>query len=89
MNEGEPAILSIETDPDIPVKVQWFKMDEKITQTDRITQETENNSVHKLIFKETELDDESFYKCILSNDAGEISCDVELLVDGMSCKLID
>lgn len=60
--------------------VEWYKDDEKIKPSNRIKMTVEKDTAI-LEFKETKLDDEGMYKCVVKNDLGTSSSEAELLVD--------
>ena len=65
-----------------PVKiVEWFRDNELLRPSERISMVTEGN-VHRLEIMNVTEDDEGMIKCVLINDAGSIASTAEFLVEG-------
>ena len=79
---GEPITCTAVIDSQCPVNVDWLRGEEPVTADDRITIACNRNK-HTMIIADSNIDDEAFYKCVVSNKAGKIQCEFEVLVEGM------
>ena len=76
MNEGESIVLEVEAKKE-PL-IDWFKDDVMLDDGGRIIIEDaiEGDTLYRLTIKDSTPADSGEYKCIASNDAGEVSCSV-------------
>ena len=78
---GESVTFVAEITSKGPVTVDWLRGDEMLSRDERIEMLKEKN-LYKLIISDAKIDDEGFYKCVASYEAGKIEYEFELLVEG-------
>ena len=59
--------------------VEWFKDGGPLLESDRVKC-TVNDDVARLVIKNTEADDEGWYRCRISNEKGATAIEAELIV---------
>ena len=82
ITEEETAEFSFELKSAELITMRWMKDGKPLIQSKRIKTVQKENVV-SLVIENASIDDEALYECYVSNDAGEIRCEMELLVDGM------
>ena len=84
--EGSSAVLRVQLDGTPKPTVTWYtEENEEIPERGHIRSLDDGT----LIIDKAELDDEGAYKCVASNKAGEVSCQMELLVDEAASKMVE
>lgn len=81
ITEEETAIFSFSVKNPDSLHVRWMKDGKPLIQSNRIRME-QKEKTFSLTISSASISDEALYECYLSNDAGEIRCEMELLVDG-------
>lgn len=75
---GETATFRAKVSGSPMPQVEWFKNDDKIELHPRMTAESERNGYFSLVIENIEPEDEGLYKCVASNELGEIVSKAEL-----------
>lgn len=86
VTKGDKAVLTVRVIGQPTPDLTWYIDGEPIHPDERISVESQGDQ-HQLVIHRTELDDEGIYKCVAKSEAGKAICEVELLIDGMSCKI--
>ena len=81
ITEEETAKFSFKVKNAEAVSVRWMKDGKPLIQSSRI-KTGQNENEFSLVIENASINDEALYECYLSNDSGEIRCEMELLVDG-------
>ena len=84
ITEGETAKFSIKVKNFESAAVRWMKEGKPLIQS-RGVSTYQDIDTFTLEIKNADINDEALYECYVSNDAGEVRCEMELLVDGMFC----
>ena len=82
ITEEETAEFTFELKSAESITLRWMKDGKPLIQGKRIKTDQQENVV-SLVIENASIDDEALYECYVSNDAGEVRCEMELLVDGM------
>lgn len=88
VNEGAKVVLKVRVIGQPVPEVTWFVDDEPVQPSDNISIRSDGDK-HELIIHEAEVDDEGMYKCVAKSEAGKAICEVELLVEGNFCRLLE
>ena len=81
ITEDDTAEFSFRIKNAESISVRWMKDGKPLIQSNRIKTEQKDNVI-SLKIENTNINDEALYECYVSNDAGEVRCEMELLVDG-------
>ena len=82
ITEEETAEFSFRLKSAELINVRWMKDGKPLIQSNRIKTDQKDNMI-SLVIENTTINDEALYECFISNDAGEVRCEMELLVDGV------
>lgn len=82
ITEGETAKFSIKVKNFETAAARWMKEGKPLIQS-RGVSTYQDSDTFTLEIKNADINDEALYECYVSNDAGEVRCEMELLVDGM------
>jgi len=86
--EGNSARIECEIAAGPNPEVSWVKDDEVLQEDDHITFE-DDGDVHALVIQLAEEDDESEYKCVVTNAAGSVETKGEIVIEeGMALPVI-
>ena len=83
ITEEETAKFSFKVKNADSINVRWMKDGKPLILSNRIKTEQKENTL-TLMIENANINDEALYECYISNDSGEVRCEMELLVDGMS-----
>lgn len=75
---GETATFSVRVSGSPAPQVEWYKNEEKIESHPRIMPESGKRGNFSLVINDIEADDEGLYKCVASNELGEVISRAEL-----------
>lgn len=78
--QGNSVNLEVQTNIS-PITVAWYYGENKLVSTDDIQLITKGN-IHRLFIKESLVDDEGYYKCVVQNDSEKISTETTLIIEG-------
>ena len=81
ITEGENARFEVKVKNADGLNVRWSKEGKPLIQSGHVKTEQDGNTLILEIQNAT-INDEALYECFISNDAGELRCEMELLVDG-------
>ena len=81
ITEAETAKFEFKVKHTKSASVRWVKDSKPLIESGRI-QTSREGETFSLEIREVVVDDEALYECYVSNDAGEVRCEMELLVDG-------
>ena len=84
VEEGGSTSIEVQVDGTPVPNVTWYtEENEEIPERGHIRCLPDGT----LVIENAELDDEGFYSCVAGNEAGKVSCKVEVLVDECTSKL--
>ena len=79
--ETQNATFEFELENSEGVTLRWTKEGKPLLEGGRVKTSQDQNVI-KLLIINAEVGDEALYECHISNEAGEIRCEMQLLVDG-------